>query len=120
MGRHSKKNRPPAIVQGILAENVRKLRDVAYPALPNVTSRNKALAKDAETTLSQVQRVLDQRVAVGIDLVERLANAFNVMPQDLLTPYFTQKQSADRTAQVPFNAAPSPAEGQSLRGSSRN
>jgi transcriptional regulator with XRE-family HTH domain len=90
VGRRSKKNRLPAISQGIFADNVRRLRDASqkYAELENDTGKNRALAKDADTTLSQIQRVLNQQVSPGIDLVERIANAFGVRPQDMLTPYF--------------------------------
>lgn len=94
MGRRSKKNRPPAIIQGVLADNIRRLRDRKYAVLPNETARNRALAKDAETTLSQVQRIISCALAPGVDMVEQLANALDVRPQDLLTPYFTSAPAA--------------------------
>lgn len=88
MGRKSKKDRPPAIIQGVLADNVRKLRDRKYAALPHETARNRALAKDAHTVLAQIQRILNLSLAPGVDMIENLATALEVRPQDLLTPYF--------------------------------
>jgi hypothetical protein len=87
MGRRSKKFKTPSLVVGILGQNVRDLRDQRYARLPHDTARNKALAKDADTTLSQIQRVIAGEVAVGVDLVESLATALRVQPRDLLTPY---------------------------------
>lgn len=87
MGRRSKKHKAPSLVVGILGQNVRGLRDQRYARLPHDTARNKALAKDADTTLSQIQRVIAGEVAVGVDLVEALATALGVRPHDLLTPY---------------------------------
>lgn len=88
VGRRSKKDRAPALVQGLLAENVRRLRDEKYRDLRSETARNKKLASDSDTTLSQVQRILSQELAPGIDIVERIARAFDARPHDLLTPYF--------------------------------
>jgi hypothetical protein len=99
MARRSKKDRPPAIIQGVLADNVQRLRDRLWPELPNQTQRNERIAKDSDTSLSQIvcrftlpsfsrQRIINQELAPGIDIVERLATALNVRPQDLLTPYF--------------------------------
>ena len=88
MGRRSKKDRPAAISQRVLADNLVKLRDRAYAGLPNETARNKRLAKESDMSLSQIQRIIKCTLAPGIDILERLANAFNVRPADLLTPYF--------------------------------
>lgn len=102
MGRRSKKNRPPAIVLGVIADNVMKLRDVRYSALPNETQRNRKLAEDSYTTLSQIQRVTKMELAAGADMIENLANALGVRPQDLLTPYFANAREGDTT--TPFFA----------------
>lgn len=109
MTRKSKKDRPPAIIQGVVADNVRRLRDVAYKTLPNTTARNKALAKDADTTPSQIQRVTAGELAAGIDLIERLAGALRVMPSELMTPYFAQKMDEQPTHSTPFKSQPTPA-----------
>lgn len=95
MGRKSKKNRPPAIVLSILADNVSKLRDIVYKELPTVTARNRELAKASFTTLSQVQRIAKAELAAGADMIEHLANALKVRPQDLLTPYFANSPKGD-------------------------
>jgi len=71
-----------------VAANVRQLRDQKYKTLPHQTARNRALAKDADTTVSQVQRVLNPALATGIDMLERFAAALGVTPADLVTPYF--------------------------------
>lgn len=65
-----------------------RLRDIVYAELPNDTARNKQLARDADTTLSQVQRIVDLKLATGVDVVQRLADALGVRPPDLLTPYY--------------------------------
>jgi hypothetical protein len=107
MGRKSKKDRPPAIIQGVLADNVRKLRDRKYAALPHETAKNRALAKDSKTVLAQIQRILNLSLAPGVDMIENLATALEVRPQDLLTPYFAN--SAAPSGEVPFAESPKPA-----------
>ena len=56
------------------------------------TAKNKALARAAGTTLSQIQRILACEVGTSIDIVESLARVFEVRPQDLLTPYYYSPQ----------------------------
>lgn len=82
----------------ILAQNVRILRDQQYAHLPHITARNKALAKDADTTLSQVQRVIAGEVATGVDIVESLAEALHKRPHDLLTPYLVASRDGMQPA----------------------
>lgn len=106
MGRKSKKDRPPAIIQGVLADNVRKLRDRKYAALPHETARNRALAKDAHTVMSQIQRILELALAPGVDMIENLATALEVRPQDLLTPYFAN--SVSQSSELPFSEPQTP------------
>lgn len=105
MGRKSKKDRPPALIQGILAANVRDLRERKYNALPTATAQQRALAKNAQTTLSQVQRIEAGTVAPGVDMLELLANALDVRPQDLVTPYFARAPLESEIAS-PFPETP--------------
>lgn len=88
--RRSKKDKGPALLRQHLAANVVALRDQLhkYRHLPNVTGRNRQLAKDADVSPSQVHRVIKGDLGASIDIVERLAAALEVRPQDLLTPYF--------------------------------
>jgi transcriptional regulator with XRE-family HTH domain len=99
MGRPSKKNLPPAKILGYLAENIVKLRDRKYRHLANDTARNKALAKDVATSPSQIQRIAAGQLAIGVDLLERLADALDVRPADLVTPYFATSALAALAAQ---------------------
>jgi hypothetical protein len=106
MGRKSKKDRPPAIIQSVLADNVRRLRNKKYAALPHETAMNRALARDAGTVLAQIQRILGLELSPGIDMVEQLAGALEVRPADLLTPYFANGQT--NGDESPFMAPPTP------------
>lgn len=87
VGRRSKKDRLEPFVTRVLSDNVRRLRDRKYAELQSDKQRNVALAKAADTSVSQIQRIIGLDLAAGIDLVERLALVFEVRPQDLLTPY---------------------------------
>lgn len=104
--RKSKKNRPPAAIRAILANNVRSLRDALYAGEPNETARNRALADKVGTKLSQIQRICDADLGTSIDSVEWLAEALQVRPHDLLTPYFAAERHAQSMSVAP---APPPA-----------
>jgi DNA-binding Xre family transcriptional regulator len=100
MGRRSKRHSPPSTIRLALADNVLGLRNKVYVGLPNDTQRNKALAKAANTTLSQIQRIIACTVGVSVDLIELLAKALDCKPQDLLTPYYSN------TANPPARQSP--------------
>lgn len=93
--RRSKKDKGPTLLRTHVAKNVVALRDQhkKYKDLPNPTARNKMLAKDADVSPSQVFRVTNGRLGPSVDIIERLAEALNVRPQDLLTPYFVRESS---------------------------
>lgn len=95
MGRRSKKDKLIRPIIGTVAQNITILRDRVYGDMPHTTARNKALAKDADTTLSQIQRICEGNVALGIDMLEAIAIALKVRPQDLLTPYFASAPDAE-------------------------
>ena len=101
VGRRSKKDRPPAFIQQVLAENVRALRDRKYREAPHETAANKLLARASDTSMSQIQRILALEVAPGVDVVERIALAFDVRPQDMLTPYFAAQPSKSSERRLP-------------------
>lgn len=93
--RRSKKDKGPSLLRAHLAKNVAILRDRhrRYRALPNATARNKALAKDADVSPSQIHRIINADLGASIDIVERIAGALEVRPQDLLTPYYVREPS---------------------------
>lgn len=88
MGRRSKRDKADPLIRGFLASNVLLLRNRMFSAHATATAKNKALAKAADTTLSQIQRVLSMELGTSIDLIARMARALDVRPQDLLTPYY--------------------------------
>lgn len=89
MGRRSKSQKPPTIIRATVAANVVTLRNRKYAAHGNETAMNRALARDAQTVLSQIQRIIGQKTGASIDQIETLAKALDCRPQDLLTPYFS-------------------------------
>ena len=95
VARRSKKDKGPSLLRAHLAKNVAGLRDQhhRFRTFPTVTARNRELAKCADVSLSQVQRIVAQTLGVSIDIIEALATALDVRPQDLLTPYFVKPQS---------------------------
>src|SRR6185312_11225829 len=92
--RNSKSKRPVPVIRGILAGNVTALRDRVYADRPDETARNRALAEKAGVSPSQVQRVVNGELGTSIDIVEWLAGALGVRPQDLLTPYVATAMDA--------------------------
>lgn len=103
MGRRSKRDKPDPMIRGFLATNIRALRDKQYAEHTSVTAKNRALAKEADTTLSQIQRVLSMELGTSIDLIARMARALHVRPQDLLTPYFAvqPKRTSSKAESLP-------------------
>lgn len=87
--RTSKSQMPGSVIRGVLAQNLVALRDRKWAHLPNATKRNAALAALCKpTSPSQIHRIASQLLGTSIDLLERLAQALEVRPQDLITPYF--------------------------------
>jgi DNA-binding Xre family transcriptional regulator len=101
--RRSKKDKGPSLLRGHLAANVSILRDRhrRYRVLSNATARNKALAKDADVSPSQIHRIIKADLGASIDIVERIATALEVRPQDLLTPYFVREATTVREISAP-------------------
>jgi transcriptional regulator with XRE-family HTH domain len=75
------------MIRTIVAANVAKLRDSKYRAVPTLTGRNRRLAQEAGTTLSQIQRIINKELGTSVDLIESLADVLGVSPADMLTPY---------------------------------
>lgn len=100
--RRSKRDKPDQTIREFLAANVAALRDIKFASRASVTAKNRALAEAADTTLSQIQRVLSSELGTSIDLIARMARALKVRPQDLLTPYFAvQPRQAAKGEDLP-------------------
>lgn len=91
MVRKSKRDKARSIAVTVVAQNIIALRDDVFAHERTVTGRNIALAKASDTSLSQIQRIVDQEVAVGVDMLESISRALRVEPRDLLTPYFRRR-----------------------------
>lgn len=88
MTRRTKSQKFPSPLRALVARTVVQLRDRKYKTLPTVTDRNRALAKEADVSLSTIQRIVDGDAGASVDTLDDLAKALEVRPQDLLTPYF--------------------------------
>lgn len=93
--RRSKRDKKPGTLRRHLADNLVALRDLKYRHLPNDTKRNAELAKAADTTLSQIQRIIKCELGISIDWLEPLAAALDTRPQDLVTPYFSARLTSE-------------------------
>lgn len=84
MGR-PRKSGPTARVQGIVAHNLRILIGHKYAKAGSPTEAYKKLASAAGTSLSQIQRATAGDAAVGVDTLEKLADALDTRVADLVT-----------------------------------
>lgn len=66
-----------------------------------MTDRNERLAKDADTSLSTIQRIAEGAVDVQLDTLYRIAMALEAKPQDLVTPFYTVKPISEQPASRP-------------------
>jgi transcriptional regulator with XRE-family HTH domain len=101
MTRKSKKDRPPTLVRGIVAQNVEQLRDQVYRDLRTPTARNNKLSEQSGVATSQIQRIISQELGTSIDYLEMLAKPLGVRPQDLLHPYFVAQPKTDYEPEKP-------------------
>ena len=76
----------PGFMRSILAVNVARLLERHYPAMENVTQRQKALAKEAGVSFSTIQRFMDGSTGATIDNIEVVAAAFGLSAYQLLIP----------------------------------
>lgn len=115
--RNSKSKRPPSVSRAVLARNVAELRDKKFAYLSTVTDRNRALAEEIDSSLSQIQRIVAGKVGPSTDTVELLANAFYVEIGQLLFPYFSNnisedfyasKRAKDKSRKPPTGPRPTP------------
>ena len=79
-----KKRKTPGEMREVLAQNINRLMDQRYRDSAN---RPMALAKDAQVSLSSVQRTLSRETGASIDTVESFARVFGLPPFQLLVPW---------------------------------
>jgi transcriptional regulator with XRE-family HTH domain len=68
----------PGLTRQVVARNVIRLLDYHYGHLPNITQRERALAKDAGIGFGTVQRMAKGEVGSSIDNIEVVALALQV------------------------------------------
>ena len=70
----------------VLSSNVMAALPIVYSAIPDLTARQRALARSAHTSLSTIQRICDGKVGASLDTVEFIARALDTTVTELLTP----------------------------------
>lgn len=73
-------------MRAVLAQNVRSLLERDFKDLPNLTARQRKLAKDAGVSFSTVQRIMAEDVGASLDNVESIAEVFQVSVYQLMLP----------------------------------
>ena len=73
----------PGLMREVVKANIRSLMERVYKDSRN---RPKSLAKDAEISLSSVQRMLEGTTGATIDNLEAVASALDVSVYQLLLP----------------------------------
>ena len=74
----------PGVTRQFVARNVSRLLEYHYADLPNVTQRQKALAKDSGVGFGTIQRIMKGEVGASIDNIEMVALALQVSVYQLV------------------------------------
>lgn len=81
--RGPKRRKVPGFYRSILAVNVRALMELHYASESN---KPKKLAKEADVSLSTVQRILAKETGATLDNIEAIAGVFDLTVYQLLVP----------------------------------
>lgn len=76
----------PGFMRKVLAENLRRLLDHHYRALPNLTARQRALEKASGMKFSTIQRACKGENGASLDTIEALAGALDLSVYQMLIP----------------------------------
>lgn len=74
----------PGLTRQVLARNVARLLDYHYAHLPNVTQRQRDLAKDSGVGFGTIQRMMKGEVGSSIDNIEAVGLALQVSVYQLV------------------------------------
>jgi hypothetical protein len=86
MARGPKKPKNTGMLRYVLASNVSALLPVVFHSLKDITARQRALATQAHTSLSTIQRICTGDVGANLDTIEFVARALGTTVTELLTP----------------------------------
>jgi transcriptional regulator with XRE-family HTH domain len=78
--------KPAGFMRQVLALNVARLLERHYKDLPNLTARQRALAKDCGIAFSTVQRLMKLQTGATVENIENIAGAFHMSAYQLLVP----------------------------------
>lgn len=76
----------PGFQRVVVGANVGRLLDYHYRHLPNVTQRQRQLAKDSGVGFGTIQRIMKQKVGASLDNLESIANAMQIQMYQLMLP----------------------------------
>lgn len=76
----------PGFYRVVVGANVRRLLDHHYSHLPNITQRQRALAKDCKVGFGTIQRICKGEVGASLDNLESIAIALQVQLYQLTLP----------------------------------
>jgi DNA-binding phage protein len=76
----------PGFMRTIMAQNLQKLLDHHYRALPNITKKQHALAKDSGVRFSTIQRACKAENGPTLDTIEAIAAAVDLSAYQILIP----------------------------------
>lgn len=74
----------PGFMRLVVGQNVKKLLDYHYAHLPNITQRQRALAKDSKIGFGTVQRICKGEVGASLDNLEEIAMSLQVQLYQLV------------------------------------
>lgn len=88
MDRKTRTPKTPGYTRTILSANVIALLEHHYGWLPNITSRQRELAKDSRGTLkfSTIQRICKEAVGANVETLEHIATRFDLAVYQLFIP----------------------------------
>ncbi len=86
MERQRKAAKPPGFFRLVVAANINRLIDHHYRNLPNLTQRQRQLAKDSGVAFSTIQRIMKREVGASLDNLESIATAFQIQMYQLMLP----------------------------------
>lgn len=81
----------PGFMRVVVGANVTRLLDHHYRHLPNVTQRQRALAKDSGVGFGTIQRIMKREVGASLDNLETISDALQVSVYQLMLPSLDAK-----------------------------
>lgn len=81
-----KTKKAPGFMRRVVGANIARLLDHHYRHLPNVTQKQRALAKDSGIGFGTIQRIMKEEVGASIDNIESIADSLQISVYQLMLP----------------------------------